>query len=437
MPGTESFYLQIAFHVENEGIFIDKDWKYDYRHYTIWDSEVQQRLRDLRLVSRAFCRSASARLFRHIIMNLFADENTARLLALREISESPYNIYVRQITFHFDGLSVLEQDAKQSYVEDVAGLLSSCLARFPTLKSLEFCSAPTNLTPEMKSAYFDTIAAALRYVPLPSLTELEVELPVTYSFGRFFPSETNSLRIPIEDVLRRLRHLGLSITNFTSEEEAQKLLFIQVKPENAAYPNELHASHFFRMVELAPNLESLQIRTTDPLDLDHIKFPPSLRLRSLDLCKLSISARTLASLVDQCRETIRYIDLGVVTLNSGTWEHVLSQMCNLPHLVHFSIDYSGYSTTGSSAHLQGPGFVDDLETSNVLDIVALCDLKQRINANRTAVGLEPFPETIDSEGLMGKVLSLGDLDLEDDESSDDSDWDEFCAALIGDLGLSQ
>jgi hypothetical protein len=140
----------------------------------------------------------------------------------------------------------------------------------------------------------------------------------------------------------------------------------------------------------------------------------------------------LSSLVDQCRETIRYIDLWHVTLNSGTWERVLS--CNLPHLVHFSISHSGYSTTGSTAHLHGPGLVDDLETSNVLDVVALCDLKQRINANRAAVGIEPFPETVDYPQMVQKVLDY--LDLEN-ESSDDSDWDEFCTALIEHLRLSR
>jgi hypothetical protein len=310
-------------------------------------------------------------------------------------------------------------------VEDIAGVLSSCLARFPTLKSLEFTDTPSDLQPELKSAYFDTMTAALRYVPLPSLTELEFDLPITREFGRLFPNETNSLRIPIEEVLRRLQHLGLYVSEFTSREEAQQTMFGRVLPENAAYPNQAHASHLFRMVELAPNLKSLAIRSKDTLNLDDIKVPPSLRLRSLDLCSVSISAHTLLSLADQCREIIRYIDLLMVRLNSETWEHVLSQMCNLPHLVYFSIDCSGYSATGSSAHFKGPEDGTNIETSNMLDLVAMCDILQKVNVNRTAVGLEPFPETIDNPQMVQKVL--GDLDLEDDESSDESDWDEHGA----------
>ncbi|RMJ23013.1 hypothetical protein PHISP_06127 [Aspergillus sp. HF37] len=416
-------YDCIAFHVENEGNSGAKPWKHDYRHYTILDSEAQQRLRDLRLVSKAFCRSASARLFRHIITNLFCDRNTANLLALREISESPCNIYVRQIGFEFDGYSVHEHVPKTSNVEDVAGILSSCLARFPALKCLEFLDAP-NLQPELKSAYFDTVAAALRYVPLPSLTELEFTLPITHDFGRFFPSEKNSLRIPIEKVLRRLQHLGLYVSEFTNREEAQQLLFMRVLPENATYPNQAHASHLFRMVELAANLKSLAIRSTDTLDLDDIKFPFSLCLRSLDLSRVSISAHTLLSLADQCSKTIRYIDLLMVQLNAGTWEHVLSQMCNLPHLVYFTIDCSGYSTTGSSAHLKGPENATNIETS-MLDLVAMRDLLRKVNANRIVAGLEPFPETTDNERMAERVLRY--LDLEGNSSSDGSDGDEYGA----------
>lgn len=61
----------------------------------------------------------------------------------------------------------------------------------------------------------------------------------------------------------------------------------------------------------------------------------------------------------------------MVRLNSETWEHVLSQMYNLPHLVYFSIDYSGYSATGSSAHFKGPEDGTNIETSNMLDLVAM------------------------------------------------------------------
>lgn len=61
----------------------------------------------------------------------------------------------------------------------------------------------------------DTVISILRYLPLPNLSELEVTFPITHDFGRFFPNKTNSLQIPIGDILQHLRHLGLHVRAYT------------------------------------------------------------------------------------------------------------------------------------------------------------------------------------------------------------------------------
>jgi hypothetical protein len=56
-----------------------------------------------------------------------------------------------------------------------------------------------------------------RYVPLPNLRELELRFPITYDFGRFFPTQTTSVRIPVEDVTQGLRHLGVYSCEYTDQ----------------------------------------------------------------------------------------------------------------------------------------------------------------------------------------------------------------------------
>lgn len=359
--------------------------------------ETRRRLAALRLVSKGFCYSASARLFRHIIIE--ADSSSQKpspLARLLELSNSPYAVYVRQVDLRFEG--TFSTDKSHSlYVEDLAGLLSCCLARFPNLSALEFHGPPSSLPPQEKGVFINTVVAAIRYVPLLNLTELEVNFPITHDFRQLFSSKASTLRIPIEHVLRRLRHLGLHVSEYTSHRGQRYWRRTPVLPENAAFPNEIYAVHLFRLVERAVNLESLSISSMDLLNLDNIQFDRSLRLKSLNLSRVSISSHTILSLVEQCKESIRSIQLWTVELNSGTWQHVLLQMSKLPHLIYFAIESSGYSSTGTSSNLAlellpPPDDPDDIETSNFLDTFALGNLQRQVNANRSAAGFSQFSE---------------------------------------------
>lgn len=301
---------------------------------------------------------------------------------------------MRQIDFGFNEYA--SSTTNSLYVEDLAGLLSSYLVRFANLNALEFHKPPPALPQEETRLYIHSIIAAFRYVPLPNLEELVIHFPITHNFRQFFPLKTSALQIPIINILQQLRHLELYVCAYTNRHH-QRYWATPILPENAALPNETHASYLFRMIEPAINVRSLSIRSLDILNLDPVKFSPSLRLWSLSLSSVSISAHKLLSLVDQSRESVRYIDLQLVKLNSGTWHHVLLEMSKLPRLIDFAIDSSGYSLTGLSSHLV-PGLLpepDDpsnIETYETLDIPALGNLQRAVNANRVTAGLQPFSE---------------------------------------------
>jgi hypothetical protein len=226
---------------------------------------------------------------------------------------------------------------------------------------------------------------------MPALEELDISFPIAHDFGQLFYDRAGSAHIPIASVLRRLRHLGLHLRQWTSH-DGHRRRARDVTPENAALPNETFAVNILKMINLAENIQSLEITSTNILDFDNATFSPSLRLRSLDLCRVSISARTLLDLMGNWRDSIRYIQLWEVELNAGTWKDVLVKLCMLPGLIDFQIESSGYSAAGSSSELRPRvlpeiGDSQQLETVHFSDIPALAILQHRVNANRTAAGL--------------------------------------------------
>jgi hypothetical protein len=407
--------LQIALYVENGESFGSLDEEDEPRRYVVRGHGSRRRLAALRLVSKAFCSGASPRLFRHIIATVSCSQKVSPLVRLFELSNSPYAVYVRQVDLGFQHFEHSAHESHPLYAEDLAGLLPCCLVKLPNLNALEFHGPPSSLPQDKRRVFINTVVAALHYVPLLNLTELEVTFPITHDFGQLFCSNTNSLRIPIERVLRGLRHLGLYVSEYTNL-RGQRYGSTPVSPENAALPNEIYATHLFRLVELSVNLNSLAIGSTDLLSLDNIQFGRSLRLKSLYLSGVALSSHTLLSLVEQSNESIRSVQLWLVKLNSGTWQHILSQMSKLPHLLDFVIDSSGYSLTGTSSNLAThllppPDDPEDIETLNFLDVYALGDLQRQVNVNRTAAGLSSISKYdyrhIHRQTLESMVEQLG------------------------------
>ncbi|GLB01523.1 hypothetical protein AtubIFM61612_008466 [Aspergillus tubingensis] len=197
----------------------------------------------------------------------------------------------------------------------------------------------------------------------------------------------------MEDLLHGLKYLVLHVTAYTKE-LGQRYWRTPVPAAYAALPNDLHAAHLFRLVELAPNLKALRISSTDVIPFHTIHFSPALRLTSLCLERVLITFDHIRALTGQCKDHLKHIELSLVQLHSGTWHMILTQLRQLPHLIDFSIGSCGYPSTGPNAHLRAflpePDDPEPLETMNFEDDEGLSELRDFVNANRVALGLKPW-----------------------------------------------
>jgi hypothetical protein len=287
---------------------------------------VQKRkdLAELRLVNKSFCHSASARLFRHIIALAGSLCHTSHLPSvgrLVNVSNSPYAQYVHQVDIGYGSFPYSIGEITL-YTEDLAGLLSSCLRQFPNLKALDFRGPPlTSLPHDKMKASIDPMLMALCYVPLPNLTELEIQLPMTNDFAPLFAENISRLRIPIEQTLNRLHHVGLHVYAQTNQQFC--------------------AAHMLRIVELSTSLTSLSLSSTNYLSIDCIKISSTVRLRSLSLDKVKVASRNLVNIIEQCNKSMEYIELRDVKVEPGAWREILSAVDNLLCLYDFDISEGG------------------------------------------------------------------------------------------------
>ncbi|KAL7930851.1 hypothetical protein V8C35DRAFT_311525 [Trichoderma chlorosporum] len=377
-----------------EGPRVDTNNPHQYENLSY---DCRKTLSTLRLVNKAFCQSATPRLFKHMIATF---RNKSPLTKLRELSSSPHAVYVRRVCVGIDGWSSYSPSPQISiYAEDLSGLLSSCLARFPNMSCLEFLLRDCHKIPqEAKNKMMASVICALRYVDMPALKVLDIGFPIAHDFGQLLDDNAGSSRIPIKNVLRRLERLALHVQEWTSY-RGQRYWHQEVTPENAALPNETFAVNIFDLIDLAENIQSLVISCTNILNLDDAAFPSSLRLKYLDLLNVSISADTILGLMKNWRGSIESIQLTVVELNAGTWKHVFVELSQLPALINFELWSCGYSTTGASAKWQLgvlPSSDDpqEIETMNPLDVPALAILQHVVYANRIAAGLSVLPKYI-------------------------------------------
>lgn len=399
--------LQIVLQAENLYIPEPGSWHSPIGRYSI-PSGSRPLLASLRQASKDFNRATTPRLFRHIDARVYSAQSSP-LQRLLELSKSPYNIYVRKIDFGvYDPMPYDEAAYSRSYFlvakaycKNLDKLLPVLLARFPSLKALNLDDATPSLPEDQKVVYRKSVIGALRYVPLPTLTELDLQFLITNSFKQLFHKETNphSLYIPIEDILLRLEHLYLSVDTW----------------EPSDYPRweEHWKGKMLVIAELAINVKFLSIQYTKPADIDTLKYHPSIRLRSLYIGGVFISHHVILSLLGQCKETIRFINLSNINLKCGTWHEILLHMCKLPRISWFLVSYCEYLDTGPTPHLRPPGFSDrtDIYSLHPLDLPALGDLQRYVNANRVATGLQPFPkkeyQLIDHPSVEAVMESLG------------------------------
>ncbi|RYP82948.1 hypothetical protein DL770_005461 [Monosporascus sp. CRB-9-2] len=404
------------------------DNRYALRHEETYDGRsARKRLSILRLVNRPFCQSASIRLFRCIRATISGSSvSTDRwpLARLRELCTSPScaplvrRLEVGYHYFDHPGPDEWKPGSRyQLYAEDAARLLPVCLAALPNLEALDVRgpSFPSlNLGPAGSAGstahpisslvevpmrmFTDAVVSALRYIPLPRLVELNLRLAVTHEFGAFFPEHTTPCHIPVGDVMRRLRHLEISISDFTerdsrvtvrSDASLSALAGVHPNPDSAALP--------LRLVELAAtsgNLELLSIRGSDMLNLDALRLGDGVSLRHLVLTRVSASAESMLHILEQSRYSLRGVRLTQVELNAGTWRDVLAALATFPLLCYFSVDSGGYSRSGASGHLVAPlpvtgggSYIRSLEQA---DHDTLAALQRHAIRNRKGAGLLPY-----------------------------------------------
>ncbi|RYP59224.1 hypothetical protein DL769_008633 [Monosporascus sp. CRB-8-3] len=406
------------------------DNRYALRHDEKYDDrprEARKRLSILRLVNRPFCRSASIRLFRCIratISGSFVSSDRWPLARLRELCASPScaplvrRLEVGYHYFDHPGPDEWEPGSRyQLYAEDAARLLPVCLAALPNLEVLDVrgpsfpslglgaagsagsAAPPTSSLVEVPMRLFtDAVVSALRYVTLPRLAELNLRLAVTHEFGAFFPEHSTPCRIPIGDVMRRLRHLEISISDFTERDSRVTVRNdASLSALAGVHPNPDSASLPLRLIELAAmagSLESLSVRGSDILDIDALRLGDGASLRHLGLTRVSVSAENMLHILEQSRYSLRGVRLTHVALNAGMWRDVLAALATFPLLCYFSVDSGGYSRSGASGHLVAPlpvrggdGYIRSTEQA---DHDALGALQRHVIRNRKEAGLLPY-----------------------------------------------
>jgi Leucine-rich repeat (LRR) protein len=247
------------------------------------------------------------------------------------ISSSQYAQYVRQVDLGYGSLPCSVEDIIL-YTEDLVGLLSSCLRQFPNLKALDFSGPPlTSLPHDKMKASIDPILMALCYVPLPNLTELEIQLPMTNDFAPLFAEKISILRIPIEQTLNRLHHLGLHVYAQTNQQSC--------------------ATHLLRIVELSTSLTSLSLSSTNFLSIDSLRLSSKVCLRALSLHKVKISSRNLVNIIEQSIESMAYIELRHLQIEPGSPREILSAVDSLLCLCDLDICDGGAPTRTERFHL--------------------------------------------------------------------------------------
>lgn len=167
-------------------------------------------------------------------------------------------------------------------------------------------NAILTVTTKSASEILDTLQYGLKCAAFASLSSLDLEVPTTHDVGQLAMALG-------PDVRGRLRHLRLVIVDRTgpsgsydyfseegnwdgalTQEDAPELNYF---PSNwqVKYPNQQHQDKMFDLVNSCRNLESLEIKATQFLDLDMLADKWSLNLRVLSLARFWTTASSLGA----------------------------------------------------------------------------------------------------------------------------------------------
>lgn len=345
-------------------------------------NQAQKALSNLRLVDKAFSRSASRELFRGIRVRL--DRGLSSISKLEAVSLSEYAKHVRLIQFHSEHVEPcdlprnkengegedVEADVEGEIIklsDEAINRLSLVLAKFHNLKAVDIWSDEFEL-PERTMGFVPQIMTTIADLQLRGAIQKVTNLraPVDGANQLKMLLEHDDHKAAIRHFLRRIKHLDFTGFNFLDTNDVSMELL-----------------NLDTLMKSSPNLLSLTILGDYTLvPLSNPNSSPTLRLESLDLSALEITSYHLLTLLEACKESIKFISLDNMKLLSGTWLHVLVQMKKYKNLITVFFMHSD-------------PFLDGLrdEDEDFVDVFlshALGDVQRQTNANRHAAGLKPW-----------------------------------------------
>lgn len=263
----------------------------------------------LRLVDRAISRSAARGLFRRVVLRLGYSQSITKLEAL---SSSGYALFVRYVDFNPRPFFKEREGYEYSLIEDDAiDRLPSLLAKFPNLNTADIWDLEWDS--ESFEAWFPPVLESIAKPQLRRLTQLHFSIDGTGYLAHCLNSDHHA---NVKQLIRQIERLSLDC-----------------RVEDDPYLQRLDT-----LLKTASNLSSLKIDgfcEVFNLPVGDIDCSQLLRLESLELHYVSISSYELLGLLERCKDTIKFLKLGSVSLTKGSWLHVLVQIIKNLKLLDF------------------------------------------------------------------------------------------------------
>lgn len=351
--------------------------------YGLFELERFQALSTLRLVDKAFCRSASRLLFRYLLVKIDYDYRISSIDKFEALSSSEYASHVRQIRLTFKYRKPKDQnDGQLQYMEAMDNVrtnemihsklvteaihhLSTLLVKFTSLKVLDI--RPTS---RMTAGVITTMVRRGLLLLATSKQDTIVELHIPVCNARDFiilPSHKED-GISVK-ALRNITFCG----NYD--------------------PVDLPQVDLDFLTEAFPGLLSLVVTGVCILRQNSETSKCLVQLRSLDLSRVTIPARDLLDILGRGKNSIKFLALDRVVLVSGSWLHLLFQINMNLELFMFSIVNQSLRLDEQLSNGTAWARFGGLSKQYRLIRHALGDIERQINSTRLAVGLDELPST--------------------------------------------
>jgi hypothetical protein len=304
----------------------------------------------------------------------------------KALSSSEYAPLVRQI--EFNPRPFLEERP------DVVDRLPSLLANFLNLNFVDFWSLEWE--EESIETWFPAVLESIAKPQFRRLTRLR--FPIRGS-GYLAHCLKSGHHTKVTQLIRQIERL--SLTSRTEEDDP-------------------YLEGLDTLLETATNLFSLKVGgfcEAFDLPVGDINCSQPLRLKSLNLERVYISSYELLGLLERCKDTVRSVKIDYVSLNAGSWLHVLTQIKKNLKLFDF-LFFDWVISLDKELRLSDTwpdyGF---FRRDYKLICLAIGDSQRQINANRLAEGFKrrskkkfralDFPplESVMEKGRYTKLIS--------------------------------